>query len=196
MALTPLHGSLNEAGQENGTIDVIMAVVAGTIVLGEEVPLIGMVCKTVVKVRSVVDTTRSNRQELAALTARCERLTGDVVTKWVEEKSSPFDLDALLKCLKDVKRLAEQCSYRGCMSWAIRCAHTNDIAGQIKSLNDRISDIVADYTLAGVTQIVRNNSLQRVSAPNTALRPRVRLKHVLSGVSLLRRQEYTKSCEH
>lgn len=139
--------------QKIDACDVIMAVVSGAISLGEEMPLVGGACKTLTKIRGLVDTAGSNKEQLKALCHRCDFLLTRVVNKWIQETSPPFKPHDIVKCLGDVERLAARCNNRGLLFRFMSCAHTNDIARQIKTLNDTINQLVMDNALERIIHI-------------------------------------------
>lgn len=81
----------------SGTAAISLAVATETAVLMQEVPLVGIVCKTFLSFEKLVDTARSNKEGLAVLRDLC-----DVVIEGVLEKRS--DRSVLLKGFKALQK--------------------------------------------------------------------------------------------
>lgn len=56
--------------------------------LGEELPVISPVLKTLTTVREKVETVKSNQAELAALEERCSYITACVIVKFLQSTST------------------------------------------------------------------------------------------------------------
>lgn len=113
--------------------------------VGEELPVIKPVFKTLTAIREKVDTVNNNGEELKALGERCTYVTACVVVKFKDNRSSQTDVTPLEDCLKDVRGVVERCSRRGRFSRAVKASSDKD---DIAQLNARIDRLAGDLGLA------------------------------------------------
>ena len=115
--------------------------------LGEELPLVSPVLKTLTAIRETVETVKINQEELAALEERCTYVTACVVVKCRENPSSEIDLSPLEGCVQAVGDLVRHCGRRGCYR---RCVKASGDRDEIAGLNARIDRLTGDLGLVGI----------------------------------------------
>lgn len=118
--------------------------------LGEELPLVQPVLKTIKAIREKIDAAKSNQEELAALHQRCAHITACFIVKCTRD-SSELDVAPLEECTKAVERVVGRCSHRGMVSRIIKASSDKD---EIFRLKERIGDLEGDLTLAGIAVLV------------------------------------------
>lgn len=146
-----MAGQLSNAVGKVGTIALKLGSDAADAIsfmadVGEELPVIKPVFKTLTAIREKVDTVNNNGEELKALGERCTYVTACVVVKFKDNRrSSQTDVTPLEDCLKDVRRVVERCSRRGRFSRAVKASSDKD---DIAQLNARIDRLAGDLGLA------------------------------------------------
>eukprot|EP00752_Nemacystus_decipiens_P012273 g10879.t1 len=115
--------------------------------LGEELPFISPVLKTLTAIRDKVGTVRSNREELEALKDRCTYVTACAVVKCRQNAVSKMDVTPLEDCVKGVWMFVERCSRRGRVSRVLKASGDKD---EIAGLNARVDRLTGDLGLAGI----------------------------------------------
>lgn len=115
--------------------------------LGEELPLLSPVFKTLKAIREKVETVNSNREELKALEERCTYMTACVVVKCRRNSRSSIDVTPLKDRVEAAWKLVERCSRRGRMSRVLKASSDNDGIAALNALVDRLA---GDLGLAGI----------------------------------------------
>ena len=115
--------------------------------LGEELPVVSPVLKTLQAIREKIDTVRSNREALVALEERCTYVTACVVVKCRKNCRSEIDLTPLKGCVEAVWNFVERCSRRGRVSRVWKASSDKD---EIAGLNACVDRLTGDMGLAGI----------------------------------------------
>lgn len=115
--------------------------------LGEELPFLSPVLKTLKATQEKVATVRSNREELAALAERCTYVTACVVVKCRQNPSSEMDVSPLENCVEAIRKFVERCSRRGKVSRVFKASSDRD---EIAGLNASVDRLMGDLGLAGI----------------------------------------------
>lgn len=115
--------------------------------LGEELPVVKPVFKTLKAIRATVETVKNNREELTALEERCTYMTACFVVKCRLNESSEVDVAPLKDCVEAAKKFAERCSRRGKVSRVLKASKDKS---EIAGLNSRVDRLTADLGLAGM----------------------------------------------
>ena len=115
--------------------------------LGEELPFVGPVLKTLKAIRGKLETVKSNRAGLTALEVRCRYVTACVVVKCGQTPGSEMDVTPLEDCVEAVGELVKRCTGRGRVSRVLKASSDKD---DIAGLNARIDSVAGDLSLAGV----------------------------------------------
>eukprot|EP00903_Cladosiphon_okamuranus_P018858 g17346.t1 len=118
--------------------------------LGEELPFISPVLKTLTAIREKVETVKSNREELKALEVRCTYITACVIVKFKENPRTEIDLTPLEGCVKTVGEVVKRCGGRGRMSRVLKASSDKD---EIAGLNALVDRAAGDLRLAGIAVI-------------------------------------------
>lgn len=116
--------------------------------LGQELPFLGPVLKTINALREKASTVKRNRKELAAMEKRCTYITVCVIEKHKQMPTFEMDLTPLENCVEAVESFAGLCkdNRRGqCTRWLNASNEQDTIAG----LNARIDRLSGDLQLAG-----------------------------------------------
>lgn len=116
--------------------------------LGQELPFVGPVLKTMNALREKASTVKRNRKELAAMEKRCRCITECIVKNPNRMPTSEMNLTPLNNCIEAVVSFAELCqdNRRGrCTRW-LNASDDQDI---IARLNTRIDRASGDLQLAG-----------------------------------------------
>ena len=119
--------------------------------LGEELPVISPVLKTLAAVRDKVDKVRSNRDALEELSERCTYLTACVVLKCRRAPASGMDVKPLAECVDEAGKIVERCSRRGRVSRVLKASSDRE---EIARLNARVDQLSGDLSLAGIASVV------------------------------------------
>lgn len=118
--------------------------------LGEELPLVQPVLKTLRAINEKVETAKNNPEELAALHQRCAHITACFIVK-CRRDSSELDVAPLEDCIKAVEKVVGRCGRRGMVSRVLKASRDKD---EILRLKGRIRDLEGDLSLAGIAMLV------------------------------------------
>ena len=151
-AIRKMAGGFGDAGAQAADLALRIGSKAAdaasfVVELGEELPFISPVLKTLVTIRDTVGTVRSNREELRALEERCTYVTACVVVKRRQNSRSEIDVTPLDDCVKAVWKFVERGSRRGRVSRLLKASSDKD---EIAALNARVDRLTGDLGLAGV----------------------------------------------
>ena len=119
--------------------------------LGEELPVINPVLKTLRTVRETVETLKSNREELAAIEKRCTYMTACVIVKFRQNPNSGTNVGPLEECVEATKNFVVRCSRRGKVSRVLKASSDK---GEIAGLNARIDRLTSDLGLSGIATVI------------------------------------------
>lgn len=115
--------------------------------LGEELPLLSPVLKTLKAIREKVKTVNSNREELETLEDRCTYITACVIVKCRQNSSSGMNVTPLEDCVEATLKFVERCSRRGRVSRVLKASSDRD---EIAGLNAVVDRLTGDLGLAGI----------------------------------------------
>lgn len=118
--------------------------------LGEELPMIKPVLKTIKAIRETTENVQSNWEELTALQQRCTNITACLITKCRSNTSSEMDVTPVIGCTEAVRAFAVRCSRRGKLSRVLKASRDKD---EITGLNERIDRAMGDLGLAGIATL-------------------------------------------
>ena len=118
--------------------------------LGEELPVINPVLKTLRTVRETVETLKSNREELAAIEKRCTYMTACVIVKFRQNPNSGTNVGPLEECVKATEDFVVRCSRRGKVSRLLKASSDK---GEIARSNARIDRLTSDLGLSGIATV-------------------------------------------
>lgn len=126
--------------------------------LGEELPVLEPLLKTLRIIRETMETVKSNGEKLARLEERCTYLMANVVVRRRKNiPASEIDVFRLEECIKMVDKLVSACSERGKLS---RVLKAKEVDREISDLNVRIDSLTSDMGLVvGATAIVKIDAL-------------------------------------
>ncbi|CAN0397289.1 unnamed protein product [Pylaiella littoralis] len=116
--------------------------------LGEELPVIKPVLKTLKFIREKVETVKKNREDLRSLEGRCTYLAACVIVKCRQQPSSGMDVTPLVDCVEDARKFVERCGSRRHQVSNFMKASSD--VGEIAGLNARVDRLTGDLRLAGV----------------------------------------------
>ncbi|CAM9661379.1 unnamed protein product, partial [Pylaiella littoralis] len=116
--------------------------------LGEELPVIKPVLKTLKVIREKVETVKKNREDLGSLEGRCTYLTACVIVKCRQQPSSGMDVTPLVDCVEDARKVVERCGSRRHQVSNFMKASSDK--GEIAGLNARVDRLTGDLGLAGI----------------------------------------------
>lgn len=119
--------------------------------LGEELPVIQPVLKTLRVVREKLETAKGNRRSLVALHERCTYITACVIEKCKWGPSSAIDVTPLVECVEAVDDIVVRCGRRGMLLRALKASSDRD---EIAELNARVDRLTGDLGLAGIAILV------------------------------------------
>lgn len=119
--------------------------------LGEELPLIQPVLKTLAAVRDKVETVKCNREGLEALSERCTYITACVILKCRRNPASGMDVAPLEACVEGVAKFVGRCSRRGRLSRVLKASGDKE---EIAWLNAHVDQLTGDLGLAGIATLV------------------------------------------
>ncbi|CAM9184093.1 unnamed protein product, partial [Ectocarpus sp. 4 AP-2014] len=114
--------------------------------LGEELPVVKPVFKTLKAIHTTVETVKNNREELAALEQRCTYITACFVVK-CRLNESDVDVAPLEDCVEAAKSFAERCSRRGKVSRVLKASSDKS---EIARINSSVDHLTTDLGLAGI----------------------------------------------
>ncbi|CAM9675576.1 unnamed protein product [Scytosiphon promiscuus] len=118
--------------------------------LGEELPLLKPVLKTLGAIRAQVETVKSNREDLEALHGRCTYLTACLVMKCREGSTSEIDTAPLEECVEAVRQLVKRCRRRHKLFRVLRATRVKE---EISGLHSKMDSLRGDVTLAGIAAL-------------------------------------------
>eukprot|EP00752_Nemacystus_decipiens_P013300 g11780.t1 len=124
--------------------------------LGEELPLVQPVLKTLRAINEKVETAKSNSEELAVLHQRCAYTTACFIVK-CRRDASELDVTPLEDCIKTVEKVVGRCGHRGIVSRVLKASSDKD---EILRLKERIRDLEGDLSLAGIAVLERMGKSQ------------------------------------
>eukprot|EP00903_Cladosiphon_okamuranus_P014794 g13705.t1 len=127
--------------------------------LGEELPLVQPVLKTLRVIDEKVKITKSNSEELAALHQRCVHITACFIVK-CRRVSSGLDVAPLEDCIKAVEKLVSCCSRRSTLSRVLKASSDKE---EILRLKGRIRELEGDLSLAGIAMLERMSIRQEAN---------------------------------
>lgn len=162
--------------------------------LGEELPFLSPVLKTLTVIREKVETVNNNREELTALEVRCTYATACVVVRCRQNPSSEIDLSPLEACVKAVREVIKRCGGRGRVSRVLKASSDKD---EIAGLNARVDRVVGDLGLAGITVLERKTDGLKGMLVSVVLKATLRASasnDLLSGTEYLLFRLTTHSC--
>ncbi|CAN0159539.1 unnamed protein product [Pylaiella littoralis] len=116
--------------------------------LGEELPVIKPVLKTLKFIREKVETVKKNREDLRSLEGGCTYLTACVIVKCRQQPSSGMDVTPLVDCVEDARKFVERCGSRRHQVSNFMKASSD--VGEIAGLNARVDRLTGDLGLAGI----------------------------------------------
>ena len=132
----------------SATVDAILLMAC----LGEELPFLEPVLKTITAIREKVDTVKKNREELAALEERCTFLTAWVIEKHRRNSNTKMDVAPLTDCVKAVEEFTVLCASKQ-ENFLRRFSKASDSKDKIARLNARVDQLTGDLQLAGVVTV-------------------------------------------
>lgn len=115
--------------------------------LGEELPIIEPVLKTLTAIREKGETVKRNREELAALRERCTYITACFIVKCRRNPTSEMDVGPIEGCVEAALQFVERCSHRGKVSRVLKASSDKD---DISVLNARVDRVTGSLGLAGM----------------------------------------------
>lgn len=119
--------------------------------LGDELPFIRPLLKTLTAIREKVETVKNNREELKALYERCTYVTACVVVKCRQNPRSEMDVVPLEDCVGTaVWEFVERCSRRSRVWRVLKASSDKD---EITRLNARVGRLTGDLGLAGIAVV-------------------------------------------
>lgn len=147
--------------------------------LGEELPLLQPVLKTLRTICIQVETVKSNnREELAALHERCTFLTAIFIVKCRESSTSEMETAPPEDFVEAVRQLVDRGGRR---RRVFRVLSASRIKVEINGLNSRIDSLTSDVGLAGIATLERKaDDLRAILLVRLVV-----LKRFLWGSSLL-----------
>eukprot|EP00903_Cladosiphon_okamuranus_P014791 g13702.t1 len=154
--------------------------------LGEELPFIKPVLRTLQAIRQTVETVRHNRKELKVLEERCTYITACVVVRCKRNPRSEIDLAPLEACVKEVEKVVDRCGGQGAWNGAFKARSDK---GELAGLNGRVDRLASDLGLAGMAilegkvdfikeRLERVNMIQEEATASNLQRSKVRLAKV------------------
>lgn len=109
-----------------------------------------------------VETVKSNREGLEALSERCAYITACAIVKCRQNSASEMDVTPLAECVEGVGNFVGRCSRRGRLS---RVLKASDDREEIAGLNARVDQLTGDLALAGIATLVRFSWRTELFAP-------------------------------
>lgn len=123
--------------------------------LGEELPVVEPVLKTLKAIRQKVYTVKTNRQDLGAIEDRCTYVTACVIVKCRQHPNlEEVDVTPLVDCVEAARKFVERFSRRGKVSRVLKASSDRD---EIAALNASIDRLAADLGLAGIAALNRKS---------------------------------------
>ncbi|CAM9264189.1 unnamed protein product, partial [Laminaria digitata] len=124
--------------------------------LGEELPFLESVLKTIKVIREKADTVKRNREELTALEERCTYITACVIEKHRRLPALETDVTPLKKCVEAVEAFAELCGRSSRRGRLRRIFKASDDKDEIAGLSARVDRLTGDLQLAGIATVEGN----------------------------------------
>ncbi|CAM9624682.1 unnamed protein product, partial [Ectocarpus sp. 6 AP-2014] len=121
--------------------------------LGEELPLLQPVFRTLRIIREKVETVKSNPEDLTVLHQRCTYITACFIVKR-RHGSSDLDVAPLEDCVNVVEKFVERYRKRGKISRVLKAIGDK---GDMVRLKERLRDLEGDLSLAGIASLVWNH---------------------------------------
>lgn len=115
--------------------------------LGEELPFISPVLKTLKAIREKVETVNNNREGLGALTERCTYVTACVIVKCKRNPHSGMDITPLEDCVEAAGEFVERCRRRGKVSGVLKASSEKE---ELAGLHARVDRVAGDLGLSGI----------------------------------------------
>ncbi|CAM9662115.1 unnamed protein product, partial [Pylaiella littoralis] len=165
--LSPMSDTAAEAARVALTMgSTVVDVVSFMGDLGEELPVIKPVLKTLKVIREKVETVKKNREDLGSLEVRCTYLTACVIVKCRQQPSLGMDVTPLVDCVEDARKFVERCGSRRHQVSNFMKASSDK--GEIAGLNARVDRLTGDLGLAGIAVLngkvdVMKAMLERIS---------------------------------
>lgn len=154
----PMPTELGDAAVEAANLALKMGSAAVDVVsfmadLGEELPVLNPLLKTITAIREKVETVKSNREELHALQQRCTYVTACVIVKLRQGPSSSSGLDVtpLKDCIDAARTFTERCSQRRKLWRVLKASSDKD---ELATLNARVDRLAGDLSLAGIVTVL------------------------------------------
>lgn len=120
--------------------------------LGEELPVVKPVLKTLKALHETVKTVKSIGEDLGSLEERCTYLTACVIVKCRVQPSSDMSVAPLTECIEAAWKFVERWSRRGRFWRVIKASSDKD---EIAGLNARVDRLTRDLGLAGIATLNR-----------------------------------------
>ena len=114
--------------------------------VGKEVPIASAVLQAFIAVHSIIETVRTNKEELADLRDRCSYLTACVIEK-CRRPSTVMNLKPLEDCLGETAKVVKRCGERNRVTRILKAG--NDRC-DIEKMNVRMDRLVIDMGLSGI----------------------------------------------
>lgn len=121
--------------------------------LGEELPFLEPVLKTIKTIREKIETVKRNREEVAALEERCTYIAAGVIEKTRRIPTSEMDVTPLKNCVEEVATFVELCVTRNRRGRLRRFLKASDDKDKIARLNARIDRLTGDLQLEGIVTV-------------------------------------------
>lgn len=122
--------------------------------LGEELPLLQPVLKTLRNIRTQVDMVKTNKEDLTALHERCAFVTASFIVKCKESSTSEMETVPLEDCVQAVEKLVGLCRRRRRVFRVLRASWIKE---EMSGLNSRIDRLTSDMGLAGIATLERKS---------------------------------------
>lgn len=120
--------------------------------LGEELPVVEPVLKTLKAIREKVESVKQNREDLGSLEERCTYVAACVIVKCRKHAISDVDVTPLVDCIEAARKFMDRCSRRGRVSRILSASGDKD---EIARLNARVDRVTGDLGLAGIAILNR-----------------------------------------
>lgn len=118
--------------------------------LGEELPVVKPVLKTLKAIHAAVQNARNHREEVATLQSRCTYIAACFIVKCRQNSNSTTDVTPLENCVQEVLTFVERCTQRGALSRVLKASSDRE---QIAELNRRLNRVTGDMGLASIAAL-------------------------------------------
>lgn len=118
--------------------------------LGEELPMIRPVLKTLKAINGKVETVKNNREGLRSLEERCTYVTACFIVKCRQRPNSEMDITPLVDCIETARKFVERCSRRSKVSRVLKASSDKE---EIAGLNARVDRLTGDLGLIGIATL-------------------------------------------